>query len=583
MWQTAGAGVLIAVSLVAAVQGDEGNAAANVTGPAQAQWGSTIVCQVASPIKEPGGQWTWRLKHRGQDDIWAQGDVPQPQETTAAGIRLTLKLPAAPDPVGNADGDFDLSFTVMAHDQQIELGPAHPIHIETRDHNGRIAGRYVPRNYDLFAATSGPAEINPDWLTKNGLRHGRRDASWGTFELEDGKWEPKAFEKLERILTLARRYDMTVLPILAGAPDWASYDDKGGWKPAKDPQRWAAFVDRVVEHFSKAPYYQRHWQVWNEAPANPFWPTDVSLETYIQKVHNPAARAIRKHYADLNGNGERDEGEQCLVVYGGWPCSHWQGGQYAKALETNGCGELTDILDAHYVQGLRWFERAWSGNVYQTWMKSGKAKGCWQTEMGWSLATGPHWLPYTFFQEIGWALSHEWDRKDKYRDYFFHYYAAQPNHGLYWSGPEPKWPNGYSIRTLMQVTRGDLALPGPGRVIEAENGSASYSDVHKTVVPILAGGRLVFIFWPGSETKPGVAHFKIHLKAGEVVKQVTRISLAKGNTSSIDFTAADDVLQFDLPWKPAKATEDQFDGPLSPFCYVVVECEAPMAHWLGEE
>ena len=30
---------------------------------------------------------------------------------------------------------------------------------------------------------------------------------------------------------------------------------------------------------------------------------------------------------------------------------------------------MTDVLDAHYVQGLRWFERGWSGNVYETWMK----------------------------------------------------------------------------------------------------------------------------------------------------------------------------------------------------------------------
>ena len=94
-----------------------------------------------------------------------------------------------------------------------------------------------------------------------------------------------------------------------------------------------------------------------------------------------------------------------------------------------------------------------------------------------------------------------------------------------------------------------------------------------------AGGRLVFIFWPGSETEPGVAHFRIRLKAGEIVKKVERVTLAKGNTTSIDFTTADDMLQFDLPWEPAKATEDQFDRPLSPFCYVVVECEAPMTHW----
>ena len=579
--------VVLGVAIAAAAGGGQPSASDGVelTGPAQASWGSTVVCLVTLPDGSgdiPAARWSWHLRRRGQGQVLAQGLMesgPGAGGAAQAKVALGVSLPPAPDPAGNLDGDFDMVFAFSGDDGVSTVLPAHPIHVETRDRNGRIGGRYVLRNYDLFAAQAGPAEMKPDWLTQNGLRHGRTDVGWSSFEPEDGQWEPKAFEKLERILRQALKYDMTVLPLLGGTPAWASHNEEGGWKPARDPQRWAAYVDRVVGHFSKAPYYQRHWQVWNEAPANPFWPTDVPLETYIEKVHNPAARAIRKHYADVNGNGQRDEGEQCLVVYGGWPCSHWQGGQYAKALATNNCGELTDILDAHYVQGLRWFERGWSGNVYQTWKKSGKTKGCWQTEMGWGLATHPTWLPYTFFQDIGWALSHEWDRKDKYRDYFFHYYAAQPNHGFYWSGPEPKWPNGYAMRTLMRVTRGDLALPGAGRVIEATNGSASYSDVHKTVVPILAGGRLAFIFWPGSESKPGVAHFKIALKTGEVVKQVTRISLVKGNASSIGFTAADDVLQFDLPWEIVEATEDQIDGPLSPYCYIVIECQAPMTPW----
>ena len=259
--------VFVASARGASASGDE---PAEIAGPAQVQWGSTIVCALPPATKVPPGRCTWHLRERGREDIFAHGDVMKCQPAADARISLSLRLPDAPDPAGNADGDFDLSFTVASNDEQNELGSAHPIHIETRDRNGHVAGRYVPRNYDLFAAQAGPAEMKPEWLTQNGLRNGRTDVSWGNFEPEDGKWEQKAFEKLDRILRLTLRYDMTVLLTLGGTPAWASYSGEGGWKPAKDPQRWAAFVDRVVGHFAKAPYYQRHWQIWNEAPAYPF-------------------------------------------------------------------------------------------------------------------------------------------------------------------------------------------------------------------------------------------------------------------------------------------------------------------------
>jgi hypothetical protein len=470
---------------------------------------------------------------------------------------------------------------VLRDDDGHDIAPVgrHALHIETRDSTGHIGGRYVPRNYDLFGAQAGPANMEPDWLVRNGIRHGRTDFPWGEFEPRPGRWDLEAFRKFGEKLALAKRYDMTLLPMLCGAPAWAAADGKGGWKPARDVSNWTRFVDKIVGHYSRPPYLQQHWQVWNEAPAGPFWPGDLPLEVYIEKVHNPAARAIRKHFVDRNGNGLMDDGERCLVVWGGWPASHWQGGQYRRALEIGGAGELTDILDGHYMQGLRWFEDTrWSGDVYSKWIRGGRAVGCWQTEMGHGFATNPVWLPQTFFQDLGWALAHDWNRKDRYRNYFFHYYAAQPRHGFYWDSDAPRWPNGYSIRTLMRVTRGDLTLPGPSRKILVEQGTASFADSmgHLTLRPLLAGGRLVFLFRPDESNADGKASVRITLKPGEEARSVTRVTLVQGVETAVRFSQHERALVFELPWKPSEFSAEKPDHPLSPTCYVVVACDKPM-------
>ena len=576
-----------------------GTLPARVVGPAHAQWGSTVACRIDRAFvlgdESPSGKLFWQLVRRGTGEI--VNEAAQPARlalidvSLAPSIVLEATLPGPLDPLGNLDGDFDIIFTHHPDaGGPVQLSTPHPIHVETRDAEGRIAGRYVPRSDDLFAANAAPARTSPDWLTRTGIRHAREDCSWSEFEPEDGKWNDEAFAPESRfgsLLIQARRYDMTALPMLAGIPEWAQAKDEngkplGGWGPPADPERWAAFVDRVVGHFSKPPYLQQYWQVWNEAPAHPFWPQNVSLEDYVRKVHVPAARAVRSHYADLNGNGKEDPGEQCRVVWGGWPSTHWQNGLYAKALRIDNAGALTDVLDAHYVQGLRWFERGpWSGDVYTPWVVKGNAIGCWQTEMGWSFADYPAWLPRTFFQDVGWALAHNWSHKDKYRDYFFHYYAAQPNRGFFWNDPEPKWPNGYAIRTLMKLTRGDLALPGPGRVIRADNATAHHADSvgHLDLRPIIAGGRLVFVFWPDTWDGDGTARFEIPLKPGEVPEAVTRVTCVKGTETPIPFESRDALLRFDVPWKKTAPVEEEIDLPSSPYCYIVVQCRRPLTPW----
>lgn len=570
-----------------------------VSGPAQATWGSTI--NVSVSVANPGEVATARQKF--EIAMRQRAARPMPWQTlmpveirpiwqgAKVDVSFPVILPAAPDLLGNLDGDFDIAILDPAATEPSKpVCDTYPLHIETRDADGTIDGAFVPRNYDLLAANSSPARTSPDWLIQTGIRHAREDCTWGEFEPEEGKWDEKAFGPESRfgsLLLQHRKHDMTALPMIGGIPTWAQAKDAegkpmGGWGPPADSAKWAAFVDKVVGYYSKAPYYQRDWQIWNEASGTVntgFW-TGGSWENYINQVHNPAARAIRSHHADYNGNGKEDLGERCRVVYGGFPCSNWNDASYAKVLETDGAGDLTDILDAHYMQGLKWFQdEKLSGNVYDKWIATGKAHGAWQTEDGHSFADDPTWIPTIYFADFSWALAHNWNHKDKYREYFFHYYAAEPNRGFYWSGDTPKWPNGYAISTLMRVTRGDLAPVGSKRTVKMVARGQVIDGASLLLKPILAGGRMVFLFARPIDTPEGSVTFEIPLRTGEHVKALTRTTLVRGVERAVRFETINKTLKFELPWIAVTKDEAGMDNPKSPWAYITIECTKPMTTW----
>ena len=82
-------------------------------------------------------------------------------------------------------------------------------------------------------------------------------------------------------------------------------------------------------------------------------------------------------------------------------------------------------------------------------------------------------------------------------------------------------------------TRGDVALPRASRKIEVEHGTANNSSRHLTLRPLLAGGRLVFLFLPDNPSADGTASVRITLKPNENVRSVTRVTLVKGVESAV--------------------------------------------------
>lgn len=179
----------------------------------------------------------------------------------------------------------------------------------------------------------------------------------------------------------------------------SEYDISPGFCPPRDSAKWAAIVEKTVAHFSKPPYDVRYFQIWNEATplTGPFW--NGSIERYVDEVHIPAAKAIRKH------GGK--------VVWGGWPDCNTLA-EYDEALAYHDAWKVTDILDVHYLYPAA-FEYLW-----RKWVNTGKCEGIWMTEIGDS-AHGTDIIPNQYPRMIYWALNHGWskDDPDKYKVFFF--------------------------------------------------------------------------------------------------------------------------------------------------------------------
>ena len=279
-------------------------------------------------------------------------------------------------------------------------------------------------------------------MRESGAGWQRDDIHWGD---TDGTAEREVtLTWIERHITAAQSAGVKVLPILDYMPEWlaenedwewtyagvrkvakvtadekersgykrrvteydaetgeklSEYDIPAGFCPPRDAAKWAAIVEKTVARLSKPPWNVRYWQIWNEATplAGPFW--RGSIERYVDEVHIPAAKAIRKY--------------GCKVVWGGWPDCNTLA-EYDEALEYHDAWKYTDILDVHYLYPAA-FEYLW-----RKWVKTGKCEGIWMTEIGDS-AHQTEIIPNQYPRMIYWALTHGWSQADpdKYKVFFF--------------------------------------------------------------------------------------------------------------------------------------------------------------------
>ena len=272
----------------------------------------------------------------------------------------------------------------------------------------------------------------------------RNDLSWGRVQPKGREsWDQEYLDKWGKTILRNREMGVETLPMLGYMAPWAAR--KRAWSftigttryevspaqgtekrkaiatnlktgekkevtfspgilPPEDVKDWENFIERVVTFLSQPPYNVTFLQPWNEAydQFTGFWVG--GLDEYMETIHLPAARIIRKH------GGK--------VVYGGWPCCG-NAADYLALLDKHKAWDTLDVLDVHYLPLSTW------QLLYDRTRMKNRIFGLWQTEVGFTKSTG--WVPNTYPRFFHWALRHGW-QPDRYRIFQF----------AYWSPDDPK-------------------------------------------------------------------------------------------------------------------------------------------------
>ena len=252
------------------------------------------------------------------------------------------------------------------------------------------------------------------------------------------------------------------LLLLGYTPKWNASVPGDGSSAPKDESVWRRYVETVVRTYSAPPYNVRHFQIWNEAagklsggsPQATFWhgqnysahweqakPYDRAMQDYVERVHVPAARIVRKYGG--------------YVVYGGWPD---QGGletymrwlEYRSPVVNARMIDWVDYLDTHYL-GVDAMTP-----LYARYVANGPARGIWQTEIGDRYMSDPHYLPMYFFKFAVWALDHAWDDPNKYVSMVYHWDGFEPFRLTHRGNPRTYNVSGESLVILNKTAGGAL-------------------------------------------------------------------------------------------------------------------------------
>ncbi|MGV2288061.1 hypothetical protein AAHK20_05045 [Trinickia sp. YCB016] len=274
------------------------------------------------------------------------------------------------------------------------------------------------------------------------------------------------------------------LLLLGYTPTWNATVQGDANSAPLDVDVWKRYVDAVVRKYSAPPYHLRYFQIWNEAagrlsgglPQATFWngpgfdahdqqhskPYARAMQDYVERVHIPAAKIIRKYGA--------------YVVYGGWPD---QGGldnfrqwlEYRTPVANERMLDWVDYIDTHYlpVSDL--------DPLYEQYVRNGPARGIWQTEIGDAYMKDPHYLPRYFFDFAVWALDRDWSDANQYLSMVYHWDGYE-SFRLTHRGPPARTFNvsGKSLIVLRRTVRGSLArFSKPLRFDQGAAGSALLS------------------------------------------------------------------------------------------------------------
>ena len=218
-------------------------------------------------------------------------------------------------------------------------------------------------------------------------------AVWYYVEPSKGTWD---WSKSDAAIQQAQSSGLQVLPLVAYTPEWsATVPHAKGVAPPKNAADWQDYVEHLVARYSSPPYNLRYFQVWNEPTKEAgFWlGTD---QQYADMIYLPAAKIIRDHH--------------CYVVFGGWP-NNGTVQRLDALMNYHNLWQLTDIVDVHY-RSINDFQQ-----LYSQWVATGKCRGIWQTEYGYTVEPGA--ASGNISNYLTWALQTGWRDPNEFKIFWF--------------------------------------------------------------------------------------------------------------------------------------------------------------------
>jgi hypothetical protein len=152
------------------------------------------------------------------------------------------------------------------------------------------AGRKVPHGFygvmwDRGIAESSDAEQEAQWalMGQSGVEAVRTVFHWSAAQPEAGV--PPSFAHTDRIVGLAARHGMELLPTVRDTPAWAARNPGRVGSPPAHVSDYTAYVRALVERYGPGGSFWsehpelprrplREWQIWNEPHLNLWWSTD---------------------------------------------------------------------------------------------------------------------------------------------------------------------------------------------------------------------------------------------------------------------------------------------------------------------
>lgn len=333
-----------------------------------------------------------------------------------------------------------------------------------------------------------------------GVGWGRQDFSWGEIEPQQGVWR---FEPYDNMVMSVHLQGQEILPMLGYTAPWAARSQGEGFGGPRDVADWEDFVETVVSRYSRPPFNLRYFQVWNEPTRKAgFWKGD-SDEEFFERIYLPAARIIRRY--------------GCQVVFGGWPCS--DGVQrLCELLDRYEAWHWTDILDLHY------YELQDMVTLYERYVRTGKCRGVWQTEVGYH--PFEEYLPNLYCRTLYWGLTQGWEFADQFKLFWYAFWGAGPDADNCLTRPgaqgnEPSSTHGVRLKTLNRVL-GDAQLaafdayscdpPLPFSTDEETESSQGFR----------CGSRTVIAFQVSPHTQQAYGKLRLRIDLPAAPQRVTR-------------------------------------------------------------